>query len=241
MAGHQGATRWYSFVTESNLGSYSGFRHRFQHKSLGGLGSGAGIEMACENPRPNEANQALHNVWAITDRYHAGGNWIETFAAYICPQGGTHLRGTGWQFWQNETLIANPPLQVFTDVDVEHEYAAVHDHGIGLTCGSLPDEKAWFVLRDGIKTGCAGFHDGNASAPHFRAGDYGDEINNGTFGRIKVRHHYYSNIAYFTGTAWAVTNFDSPTVTYPPSGGHGDTVVSRNWWHACSASTSTCH
>lgn len=233
--------RWYSSAYESSVGDYWGFAHRLQHKSVGALGSGAGVELACENPNPgfSEPNFAFHNLWGASNVTVDNETYIEIHPRYHCGPIGGRIRGWSYQFWRDGAQVYAHPVQSFSDTNAEHQYAIVHYHNSSLTCGSLGDDNSWFVTQDGLKVGCAGFHD-LQFAPHFITGVSGLELNNGVYGRNKSRDHYYSQIQYFNGSTWPWVDRDAQRIDWQPAGGRGATVVPRNWWRACSGFTQTC-
>lgn len=187
------------------------------------------------NPQPNVANFALQNIWGIVN---VATTWIEIHALYRCPLNGVPQRGWTYQFHRDGFAYFHP-LTAFTDTNVEHQYAVVHYHNTTLTCSSLGDDNSWFVTQDGIKVGCAGFHD-LQFAPHFTFGEFGLEINNGTYGQNKNRDHYYREMQYFNGVTWPWVDRDAHVINWQPAGGRGPGTSPRNWWRACSGFSATC-
>lgn len=109
-----------------------------------------------------------------------------------------------------------------------------------MTCGTQPDEKAWFFMLDSVKFTCAGFQElGTPSAPHATRGEYFLEIDDDT--GIKYRHHYLAAMQNTFGTSWNVTDLDVPFVDSPEVGGHGPTSGFIEYWHPCASISATCH
>ena len=234
--------RYFSGVRETATPGYWGFRHRIQHRDLGPPGGIAQtFEITCGTNSAGEVRFANNNVLARLDIPLLGeGWWIEMLAFYECGPDGVFRRTILAKATFDWQLVSIKP-QSFADTGVNHDYQIVHTHGSAFGgCGSLPAARAWFMVLDGSKFSCAGFHDAlfSSSAPHASEGQHFLEIDDAT--GIKARHHVLDVMQTNFGTSWNIANWDQSFIE-TPTGGHGDTAFPREWWHACAQQTATCH